>query len=327
MPETQWDAESQAKIAAEFLDRVLKIVPDGARLVDSSLKEFGATLTQHCDLAAVIVVLGDNWFTKLFAEAWSVMPNRLASLAMCPPAASFQWYRPGDDFIGSVRAATFTPWEHLIALAKRGLKIELQTIPIEWESANAIAKANEIQERRLPELLSSPPNHELEWLFNELHLARLSDLCGDVVSPADATAVLAGLWLLHGDADASHRCSQSIEDEGRHRCGNFWHAIMHRQEPDYGNSKYWFRRVGQHPIFPELARRTKQLLATENSEAARRFSTQLGNPPTWNPFAFVDGCEQVVETGNEQEKALFRRIQFTEMALLLQATFKDATCR
>jgi len=38
--------------------------------------------------------------------------------------------------------------------------------------------------------------------------------------------------------------SQSIEDEGRHRCGNYWHGIMHRQEPDSAIQNNWFRRVG-----------------------------------------------------------------------------------
>ena len=62
-------------------------------------------------------------------------------------------------------------------------------------------------------------------------------------------SAVAGLWLLAGDLDRSHSISQGIED----RDGSFWHAIMHRREGDFGNAKYWFRRVGSHPVLDRLA--------------------------------------------------------------------------
>lgn len=330
MPENQGATACQLAMTAIELDGVLATVPVGARLLDSTWQEAHATLMQRSDVAALIVVFGDNWFTRLFVESWSTLPNRLASLAIRPPAASCLSLQP--DF-GPLQYAKRLPigtllfplWGHLVELAKSGSRVEVRSIPTEWTSADSAVKATNIDERCSPELLSTPPLRELDWLFGELKLARLSDLCGDVVSPADATAVLAGLWLLHGDADASHRQSQSIEDEGRHRCGNFWHAIMHRQEPDYGNSKYWFRRVGQHPIFPELARRADELIAADGSESARGWRTKLGTPNGWNASAFVDWCEAVTREGDARQNNLVRRIQFVEMHLLLRASFADAT--
>src|SRR5690349_119973 len=61
-----------------------------------------------------------------------------------------------------------------------------------------------------------------------------------------AACCRAGLWLAFNFLDESHRISQ--ENEG-HRARDYWHALMHRREPDHSNAAYWFRRVGTHPVF------------------------------------------------------------------------------
>src|SRR5688572_1252116 len=48
----------------------------------------------------------------------------------------------------------------------------------------------------------------------------------------------AGLWLLHDFLEESHAISQDDESDPDR---NFWHAVMHRREPDAWNSKYWWR--------------------------------------------------------------------------------------
>lgn len=60
--------------------------------------------------------------------------------------------------------------------------------------------------------------------------------------------LLAGLWLFVDDLDASHRISQTQDDA----TGCFWHAIMHRREGDFSNSKYWFRRAELHPAMERV---------------------------------------------------------------------------
>lgn len=59
---------------------------------------------------------------------------------------------------------------------------------------------------------------------------------------ADTPELKAGIWLYSDDLHRSHEISQNISTP----TGAFWHAIMHRREGDFWNSKYWWRRVGDH---------------------------------------------------------------------------------
>ena len=88
--------------------------------------------------------------------------------------------------------------------------------------------------------------------------------------------------------------------------GSWLHGIMHRREPDAFNSKYWWRRVGPHPVFKILAER----------------ATPLGYAFT-SPEAFVDFCERVRGTGSADEDVA-RRVQLLEWELLFDHCFRAA---
>jgi hypothetical protein len=104
----------------------------------------------------------------------------------------------------------------------------------------------------------------------------------------------AGLWLYFDFLDESHRLSQDIETPD----GSSWHAIVHRREPDAENSKYWWRRVGKHPVLDSL----------------RDQSPALGYTFT-TPAAFVDHCERHRNTGSPEEE-IAKRVQLLEWQLL-----------
>ena len=70
-----------------------------------------------------------------------------------------------------------------------------------------------------------------------------------------ARCCLAALWLHHDFLDESHAISQDVDTPE----GSYWHAIMHRRESDYWNSKYWFRRVPQHAIHEPLVVEAREL--------------------------------------------------------------------
>jgi len=117
-------------------------------------------------------------------------------------------------------------------------------------------------------------------------------------------APMAGLWLYFSCFEEAHNL---IDDPKTHE-GEFWHAILHRQEPDPGNAAYWFRRVGQHPVYPELAATAKEILK-------RHPDAEFGIGQ-WDPYAFVQFCERArLQPGSTQERAA-REIQRAEWQLL-----------
>lgn len=145
-----------------------------------------------------------------------------------------------------------------------------------------------------------------------------SVLVDNAANQPDAQAILAGLLLWNDDLHASHAISQSIEGKGRHVAGDYWHAIMHRREPDYGNAKYWFRRAGTHPIHTELAERAATYLkGTPWRKAA--------NNGVWDAARFVDACREAEQNGDSESVLALRRCQSDEMLLLLEHTCRDAT--
>ncbi len=104
---------------------------------------------------------------------------------------------------------------------------------------------------------------------------------------------LSGLWLLAGDIDRSHTISQDIPSA----TGSFLHGIMHRREGDFGNSKYWFRRVGNHPVL--------ELIYDTAGEIYQ------------DPFDFIDTCQRAVR-GERELRTACQHAQWIEWQLLMR---------
>ncbi len=119
-------------------------------------------------------------------------------------------------------------------------------------------------------------------------------------------AAMAGLYLYFSCWDEAHCMAQDIPSAE----GSFWHAIVHRQEPDAGNSSYWFRRVGAHPVFPALR------------ERAAASGVNFG--PLWDPFGFIDYCETARRNPGSELETKALAVQLAEWQLLFDFC---AACR
>ncbi len=116
---------------------------------------------------------------------------------------------------------------------------------------------------------------------------------------------MAGLWVYFSAFEQAHAVAQ---DDATPE-GSLWHAILHRMEPDAGNSSYWYRTAGPHETHKALGEEAATILASY---------PDIGFQPSqpWNPSEFVDFCERArVEPGSSAEQAA-REIQRAEWQLL-----------
>jgi hypothetical protein len=86
---------------------------------------------------------------------------------------------------------------------------------------------------------------------------------------------------------------------------------MHRSEGDFSNSKYWYRRVGRHAIFPALLGAARQLEVNSSSTLAPILELS-----DWDPFLLVDAMQQAARREME-DRALLQAIAREEYNLLM----------
>ena len=164
----------------------------------------------------------------------------------------------------------------------------------------ALLELKDSGERRM-ELVSSrrvtPPE-----VAETLHAAEPEQVFPGARSPEGA---LAGLWLYFGAFEEAHGLAQNLgTDEG-----SYWHAIVHRLEPDAWNSGYWFRRVGRHEVFTMLLEEAARIVAAY---------PECGFAPgaQWSPERFTAFCEAARGRPGSGAEHVAREIQSAEWRLL-----------
>ncbi len=303
-------------------------VPEADYVVgaDEVLDAYYAHAPQHRDLSHFQVVRDRDAPTLIvesaesaLADDWTRFPRQVAVRIAGPEFGGFirippQFLQADDGAERVFRDVTDPVWDWLI----RQIDADVDVSFVHTRTLNSC------QGGGWSAIPRCWPGNEKEWLRQHL-------LHGELIvaaeSPADAIAVRAGLLQIHDFLHESHELAQSVEGEGRHANGDYWHAIMHRREPDYGNAKYWYRRVGQHPLFSELATFAQSLLRVTELEGTdtTEWQQRLRIPTGWDSLAFVDLCEAAADSENEKMLNAFAGIiQWKEMQLLLEHTCRDA---
>ena len=285
---------------------VVWLVGPGLSDADVSANDFPGAFAGDSDLSVVLMMnLNDGLSVEL--PAW-MLPFLPADSS--PEAVGYRQSETAPGF--HEQQGSLRDW--LTGIVVSGAKLDCLFIDSD--------RKFEQEDLRLPALRPSEPELGQNWLRERIEGLRMDLLLPRVRSESDAVALRAGLLQVNGFLDASHQHSQSVEGQGRHAAGDYWHAIMHRREPDYSNAKYWFRRVGENPIFPELASRATALL-DQSPEIAENWGERLCSGG-WDSFAFVDLCQSCPVSEENGLSRFARRLQWIEMQLLLRQTWEDA---
>ncbi|HET6327927.1 MAG TPA: hypothetical protein VFG04_24805 [Planctomycetaceae bacterium] len=281
---------------------------------------------RHRGTALVQPITGADEFDKGLRQ----LPPLLALLSINPEPWCRIQISPGAlDSVGLFFDYTNPLWEWLVRAARAGRAHlwPFRNFPTDFGSGreNPALDKDAIP---LPGLVHGGQKGPPAWLRALLEDFELVRIAPKVQSNPDAIAVAAGLMEMH-DLGASHELAQSIEGQGQHRAGDYWHAIHHRREPDASNAKYWFRKVGSHPIHEALAIASRSFLSVEvildQASATDKVIERLAPNGVWDSFAFVDFCNQSLASKDSRLVWIARQLQFLEMTLLLDSAYEDAT--
>jgi hypothetical protein len=317
-----WTAGRLNEALGDFNESVfLALSPD--RRIDR--KQFDGTESARLSAPRVLVKQLTGLPNEI-EKAFRTLPATLALLAIDPEPWCRTLIGPGaSGAVGPFLDFSRPLWEWLVRAAGKGfVHIDGDSLSQLVPSFRLVEGPFDSQKMPLPALTHAGARAAPApaWLWKTLDDLDLDFV--DIGSAKDATAVSAGLMEMQGFGDQSHEMSQSVEGRGRHRAGDYWHAIHHRREPDPGNAKYWFHNVGPHPIHPALVRAAGTLIA-ELEKADPGSSQALFGTGNWDSFAFVDFCQRASQKRSPELVAVAEKLQFLEMILLLASTYEDAT--
>ena len=183
----------------------------------------------------------------------------------------------------------------------------------------SILQPHEAGERLTPLAPRGPLHGEGLDLLKDTRVGELFD-GAPIVAPDLAQCVRSALFLYFSDLDRSHKISQGIHST----TGSYLHGIMHRQEPDFSNSKYWFRKVSNHEVFPAVRAAALEQWSAAGDQGAERLQAAAQSRPQWDPFWFIDQCKSAHGGGAPEIDAPLMEAQRLEWQILFDYCYRKA---
>ena len=183
----------------------------------------------------------------------------------------------------------------------------------------SILRPHEAGRRLMPLAPRSPLQGEGLDLLENTSVDALFD-GAPIAAPDFAECVRSALFLYFSDLDRSHKISQNV----RSTTGSYWHGIMHRQEPDFSNAKYWFHKVSSHEVFPAVRAAALEQWSAAGEEGAKLLQAAAQSSPQWDPFWFIDQCEAVRLGDASELETPLKAAQRIEWQILFDYCYRKA---
>ena len=171
--------------------------------------------------------------------------------------------------------------------------------------------------RELPQLtLVHDPHLAAPNIIKDIHQLSNETLLGGTIESSDMAQVArAGLLLAAGGWDEAHRIVQELDTPE----AQYWHAIVHRREPDSSNAKYWFRQVGHHPVMDQLLS-----ILSGPGGPDKAIVQRFIKSGKWDSFKYVDMCMACQEDTQKKLLPILLDIQQKEFTSLLDFCIQQA---
>ncbi|EOR01132.1 hypothetical protein E3P92_01786 [Wallemia ichthyophaga] len=121
-------------------------------------------------------------------------------------------------------------------------------------------------------------------------------LTGDIDKLAASFHVKASLHMLNDDIKSTHYYAEMNQGDS---LLDYLHAIVHRREGDFWNSKWWFARV-KHPLLQQV------------------YNAKL------QPAKVVDKVEEIELSNSPEAKKVLEELQYKELCLIAEYAINES---